>query len=281
MKLNPFSKKSSAYYDKVKAEHDQLSRQLAALTKELNEAEAQHAKERDKQTRLRDAAGSLSMSTPPAAKAHWPVLCAIHERVTRLKDQVSSLETQLRPLARVLNAPEAFAQARKALDDLVAQRNAHTADIEMADAQSAKLQKRIADLETRIAAETQSAAQTMLNDEAEFVVPESLTKLEAELRIARSSLANLQGKRDAVCAKARDLPEAMRDAEGTFIRCRVVVAEIELYEQLLPVMNLVARASAARREISYRHDETRFEIEIPRELIESAQTALATEMHAM
>ena len=28
MKLNPFNKKSTAYYDKVKAEYDQLSRQL-------------------------------------------------------------------------------------------------------------------------------------------------------------------------------------------------------------------------------------------------------------
>ena len=278
MKLNPFNKKSSAYYDKVKAEHDQLSRQLAAINKELVEAEVEHAKERDKQTRLRDAAGKMSMNTPPAAKAHWPVLCAAHERVSRLKDQSSSLETQLRPLARVLNAPEAFAQARKTLDDLVAQSKAHTADFEMVDAQTAKLHKRIADLETRIAAETQSAAQTMLREDVEFVVPESLTKLEVELRIARSSLSDLQSKRDAASAKAGELPAAIRDAERTFIHCRAVIAEIEFYEQLLPVMSVAARASAARREISYRHDETRFEIEIPRELVETAQAALATEI---
>jgi len=280
MKLNPFSKKPSAYYDKVKAEHDQLSRQLAAITKEFNEAEAQHAKERDKQTRLRDAAGKMSMSTPPAAKAHWPVLCTAHERVARLKDQVSNLETQLRPLARVLNAPEEFTRASETLDDLVAQSKAHTAEFKMSDAQTAKLHKRITDLETRIAAETQSAAQTMLNDDVEFVVPESLTKLEVELRIARSSLADLQSKRDAAGAKARELPAAIRDAERTFIHCRAVVAEVEFYEQLLPVMTVVARASAARHEISYRHDETRFEIEIPRELVEIAQAALAAEIPA-
>ena len=49
-------------------------------------------------------------------------------------------------------------------------------------------------------------------------------------------------------------------------------------EQLMPVMSAVARASAARRETSYRHDESRFEIEIPRELVEVAQAALASEV---
>ncbi|KFB76673.1 hypothetical protein [Candidatus Accumulibacter cognatus] len=280
MKLNPFNKKSAGYYDKVKAEHEQLSRQLAAVKKELIEAEAQHARERKKQTRLRDAGGSMSMNVPPAASAHWPVFTAAHQRVDQLKSQVSNLEGQMHPLQRVLNAPEAFANAQKRLAELIAQSKAHTANVETTDAQIAKLNKRTADLEARITAETKSASQTLLEGEGEFVVPESLTKLEVELRIARSSLADLQSKRDMASAKLGDLPAAIRDAERTFIHCRADVAEIELYEHLMPVMNAVARASAARRETSYRHDETRFEIEIPRELVEIAQAALAEEVPA-
>lgn len=280
MKLNPFNKKSTAYYDKVKADHDQLSRQLAAVKKELIEAEAQHALEREKQTRLREAAGSMSMNVPPAAKAHWPVLCAAHEREDELKSQVSNLECQLRPLQRVLDAPQAFANAKKHLAELIAQRKASAANVETTDAQIAKLNKRIADLEARIAAETKSASQTLLEGEGEFIVPESLTKLEMELRIARSSLADLQSRRDTASAKLGDLPAALREAERTFIHCRADLAEIELYEQLMPVMNAVARASAARRETSYRHDESRFEIEIPRNLVEIAQSDLAAEMLA-
>jgi septal ring factor EnvC (AmiA/AmiB activator) len=280
MKLNPFNKKSSAYYDKVKAEHDQLRRQLASVNKELIDAEQQHAQERDHQTRLRDAAGKMSMNTPPAAKAHWPVLCAAHEKVDRLKSQASSLESQIRPLLRVLDAPDAFAQAKKKLDDLVAQNKAHSAEVETTDRQIAKLNKRIADLEIRISTETKSASQTLIDGDGEFVVPESLTKLEMELRIVRSSLADLQSTRDMASAKLGDLPVAMREAERTFIHCRAVVVEIDLYEQLMPVMNAVARASAARRETSYRHDETRFEIEIPHELVEIAQAALADEVPA-
>lgn len=280
MKLNPFNKKSAGYFDKVKADHDQLSRQLAAVKKELIEAEEQHARERDKQTRLRDAGGSMSMNVPPAASAHWPVFTAAHQRVDHLKSQVTSLESQMRPLQRVLNAPEAFAQARKTLDELIAQSKASTANVEATDSQIAKLNKRIADLEARIAAETKSASQTLLEGEGEFVVPESLTKLEVELRIARSSLADLQSRRDTASFKLGDLPALIREAERTFIHCLADVAEIELYEQLMPVMSAVARASAARRETSYRHDETRFEVEIPRELVEIAQAALAAEVPA-
>lgn len=280
MKLNPFNKKSAGYFDKIKADHNQLSRQLAATKMELIEAEAQHAREREKQTRLRDAGGSMSMNVPPAASAHWPVFSAAHQRVDHLKSQVSNLEGQMRPLQRVLNAPEAFAQARKTLDELIAQSKASTANVETTDSQIAKLNKRIADLEARIATETKSASQALLEGEGEFVIPESLTKLEVELRIARSSLADLQSKRDMASSKLGDLPAAIRDAERTFIHCRADVAEIELYEQLMPVMNAVARASAARRETSYRHDESRFEIEIPRELVEIAQAALAEEVPA-
>lgn len=280
MKLNPFNKKPTAYYDKVKADHDQLSRQLAAVKKDLAEAEAQYARESEKQTRLRDAGGSMSMNVPPAASAHWPVFTAAHQRVDHLKSQVSNLEGQMRPLQHVLNTPEAFAQARKTLDELIAQSKTSTAHVETTDSQIAKLNKRIANLEIRITAETKSASQTLLEGDGEFVVPESLTKLEVELRIAGSSLADLQSKRDMASAKLGDLPAAIRDAERTFIHCRADVAEIELYEQLMPVMGAVARASAARRETNYRHDETRFEIEIPRDLVEAAQATLATEMTA-
>jgi hypothetical protein len=278
MKLNPFNKKTTAYYDKVKAEYDQLSRQLAAVEKDLVEAEAQYARESEKQMRLRDAGGSMSMNVPPAASAHWPVFTAAHQRVDHLKSQVSNLEGQMRPLQHVLNAPEAFALARKTLDELIAQSKASTAHVESTDSQIAKLNKRIADLEIRIAAETKSASQTLLEGDGEFVVPESLTKLEVELRIAGSSLADLQSKRDMASAKLGDLPAAIRDGERTFIHCRADVAEIELYEQLMPLMSAVARASAARRETSYHHDESRFEIEIPRDLVEAAQATLATEM---
>ncbi|MBK7953732.1 MAG: hypothetical protein IPK02_07050 [Candidatus Accumulibacter sp.] len=107
---------------------------------------------------MRDAAGKMSMNTPPAAKAHWPVLCAAHEKVDRLKSQASSLESQIRPLLRVLDAPDAFAQAKKKLDDLVTQNKAQSAEVENTEALIAKICQRVADLRRRIAAETSCRA---------------------------------------------------------------------------------------------------------------------------
>lgn len=280
MKLNPFSKKPTPYLDKIKAEYDALTLELAPLKAELAEAEAEHAAACEKQSRLRDAAGSLSMSTPPAAKAHWPILCEANQRMERLKSKVSNLESQLRPLQQVLDTPERFAVARKQLDDLIAQRKALTTEAQTVDGQLTKIAKRLANLEARIAVETKAASRALLDTEAEFIVPETLTKLEVELRITRSSQAELERQRDATEGQLAGLPDAVRKARDHFIHCRAAMAEIELYEQLAPIMSALARASVARRQNDYHHDQRSFPVEIPRGLIEAASDALAAEMPA-
>lgn len=107
-----------------------------------------------------------------------------------------------------------------------------------------------------------------------------MTKLEVELRITRASQVELERQRDAIQGQLAGLPDAVRKARDHFIHCRAAMTEIELHEQLMPVMNALARASAARRQINYHHDESRFPVEIPRDLIEAASDALAAEMPA-
>ena len=216
-------------------------------------------------------------SAPEEAQASIAASAASH-RVGDIKGEIGQLESRIRPLRRIALAPEQFAKAKKNIDDLIAGQVAINGELEKVKALIAKVGKRVTDAEARIATETQSARQQMLDADGEFVVPESLTKLEAELRLAKSSLAELDEKRDTLVAKLQEFPGAIRDAERVFIGCRADVTEIELYEQLMPVMNLFARASAARRECDYHHDEDRFEIEIPRDLVEAAQTALADEV---
>lgn len=273
MKLNPFSKKSTAYYDKVKAKYDQLDRELTATKDQLNEAEADFERKRRRQFEL-DQHGSMYSSTREQSQASFAASEASN-RVGHIKGEVGQLESRIAPLRRIALAPDRFARAKQAFDDLVAQKLATTGELEKINALIAKVSKRVADANARIVTETQSATQTLLDADGEFSVPEALTRLEAELRLGKSSLAELEGKRDALLAELRELPTAIREAERVFIGCRADVVEIELYEQLMPAMNLFARASAARRQNDYRHDETRFEIEIPRELIEPAEVALA------
>ena len=141
-----------------------------------------------------------------------------------------------------------------------------------------KLNQRVADLERRIASETQSATATLLNDEGDFVVPEVLTRLEAELRLAKTSLADLHGKQAALQQQCQELPAAIREAEQQVTWYRAITTEIELYEQLQPVMPALARASVARRQTGALRDARRFEIEIPPEWLESAEAGLAAEL---
>ena len=276
MKLNPFNKKSTAYYDKVRAEYNKLDREMAAAREELQKAEDDHERKRRRHYELTPR-GSMYSSAPEEAQASIAASAASH-RVGDIKGEIGQLESRIRPLRRIALAPEQFAKAKKNIDDLIAGQVAINGELEKVKALIAKVGKRVTDAEARIATETQSARQQMLDADGEFVVPESLTKLEAELRLAKSSLAELDEKRDTLVAKLQEFPGAIRDAERVFIGCRADVTEIELYEQLMPVMNLFARASAARRECDYHHDEDRFEIEIPRDLVEAAQTALADEV---
>ena len=278
MKLNPFNKKSTAYYDKVRAEYDKLDREIATAREELQKAEADHERKRRRHYELTQR-GSMYSSAPEEAQASIAASAASH-RVGDIKGEIGQLESRIRPLRRIALAPEQFVKAKKNLDDLIAGKAAINGELEKVKALIAKVGKRVTDAEARIATETQSARQQMLDSDGEFVVPESLTKLEAELRLAKSSLAELEGKRDTLVAKLQEFPGAIREAKRVFIGCRADMTEIELYEQLMPVMNLFARASAARRQNDYHHDEERFEIEIPRELVEIAQAALADEVPA-
>lgn len=276
MKLNPFNKKSTAYYDKVKADFDKLDRELAAAKNQLNEAEADFEQKRRRQFEL-DQRGSMYSSTNEQSKASFAASEASN-RVGHIKGEIGQLQSRIAPLRRIALAPDRFAQTKKALDDLIAQKDATTGELEKTNALIAKIVKRVTDVEARIAAETQLASQMMLDAEGEFAVPESLTRLEAELRLAKSSRAELETRRDGLTAKLKEFPSAIRDAEREFIGYRADVAEIELYEQLMPVMNLLARASAARRECDYHHNEDRFEIEIPPDRVKAAQEDLVAEL---
>lgn len=276
MKLNPFNKKSTAYYDKVKAEYDKLDREITTAREALQKAEADLERKRRRHYELAQR-GSMYSSSPDEAQASMAASVAAHQ-VGGIKGEIGQLESRIRPLRRIALAPEQFAKAKKDLDDLIAQQATTNRELEKVKALIAKVGKRVTDAEARIATETQSARQQMLDADGEFVVPESLTKLEAELRLAKSSMTELEGKRDDLVARLQEFPASIREAERVFINCRADVTEIELYEQLMPVMNLFARASAARRACDYHHDEDRFEVEIPREWVEAAQAALAEEM---
>ena len=86
MKLNPFSKKPTAYYDKVKAKYDQLDHELTATKDQLNEAEADFERKRRRQFEL-DQHGSMYSSTREQSQASFAASEASN-RVGHIKGEI-------------------------------------------------------------------------------------------------------------------------------------------------------------------------------------------------
>jgi predicted nucleic acid-binding Zn-ribbon protein len=274
MKLNPFAKRTGAYLASIKAEHDDLQRRIEDIEDELVDARADYEAASDKNTRLRESAGRLSMNTPPAASAHWPVVTAASQKVQRLESNLSDLKSRIPPLRRLLDAQEDHEKAQAQLDQLNSRQVTLTSEMAKADIVMAKLEKRIADVQSRIAAENQLAAEALIGAEGEFTVPEVLAKLEAELRLAQTAINDLTAKKAAWRQEQDDNHTALRDAEHSLVHARATVIEIELLEKVFPLMDLFARAAVSRSARHWGDSEHEYLIKIPSEQVLAARRAL-------
>lgn len=279
MKLNPFRKKTSGYYDAIKAKFDDSHRELDTTQNELAKARAEYDKENASYQQIRDAASCYALSNTEKQSRQHKVVSECFNRVNQLESDVSQIQSRLQPLRRILDAPQRYDETQATLLRLVEQHRSLAAEHNKTEALITKVEKRAVDAETRMVAETNTASRQMIATEGDFIVLESLTRLEVELRLTHASMVNLQQQRDEVVAHIKELPAQIKDAERDFIHARAVIAEIDLHEQLMPVMNLFARAAATRHQNSRRReDEYKFNIEIPHELLESARSELAAEV---
>ena len=100
-------------------------------------------------------------------------------------------------------------------------------------------------------------------------MPEALTKLDVELRVARATLENVTGKFRALDADIAAIPNQLRDAERAFEHAQATVAKIDLHEQLPHLYDALARASVTDHACGYRsRRESKYEIEIPNHRLE-------------
>jgi len=274
MKLNPLAKKTGAYLASIKSEHDDLQRRIEDIEDELVDARADYEAASDKNTRLRESAGRLSMNTPPAASAHWPVVTAASQKVQRLESELSDLKSRIPPLRRLLDAPEDHEKAQAQLDQLNSRQVTLTSEMAKADTVMVKLEKRITDVQSRIAAENQLAAEALIGAEGEFTVPEVLAKLEAELRLAQTAMNDLTTKKAAWRQEQDDNRTALRDAEHALVHTRATVIEIELLEKVFPMMDLFARAAVSRSARHWGDSEHEYLIKIPSEQVLAARRTL-------
>jgi chromosome segregation ATPase len=277
MKLNPFSKKTTTgYYERIKAEFAQAKQQLEEAQAAANEAKADAETKRKYAFELEQRGSHHSISEPE--RRAQIAASAAQNQADDLERKLSLLKTRLSDLRHIIDGPSKLENARTTIIELHRRRSALQTEREQNSKLIAQLEKRISELEQRIAGETQSASEAMAAAVGEFALPEALTKLDVELRVARATRENVTGKLESLDADIAAIPNQLRDAERSFEHAQATVAKIELNEQLPHLYEVLARASVSDRACGYRsHSESKYEIEIPHEYIDAARAKLAAE----
>lgn len=277
MKLNPFSKKTTTgYYERIKTEFAEVKQRLEEAQAAANEAKAD-AEGKAKHAFELEQRGNQHSISEQERRARLSASQAAHH-ADDLKREASTLAGKFNDLRSIVEAPGKLEQHRAALIDLRRRRGVLQSEREQHVKLIAKIETRIGELERRIAAETQSASEAMAADQGEFVLPEALTKLDVELRVARATRESLSSKVQALDAEIATIPGQINDEERAFKHRQASVAQIELNEQLPHLYDALARASVAARIAGFRTSgEHRIEIEIPHEYLEAARTKLVAE----
>ena len=289
MRLNPFSKKSSSgYYARIKAEFEQVERELAKTRKAHAQAQADYEAEKDELRRIKEALNPYRVEKSPGKSAQWQRMQNAYEIEQSLASQLRSLEEQVRELRPIVEAPAKLQEAQAALKALSAKDRQTQAERERLQDQIAKIEARLAKAEVKVKEETLVASQQWADstdsDEAAqtaFAPPAALIQAELEVRMAKTSLETLQQQLQAVDASRADLPQARHDARRAYQYARYLVSDIEMHEQLEPLLPLIARATSAGYDWSHYLDHRKYVIKLSDELVAQASRQLDAELEQL
>lgn len=279
MKLNPFRKKTGGYFEKLHADY-------ADLCKQVDATEAELASARDERDARADASRQLEAQHPgrlaisATEKTARIAANAAQQAVGDLEHTLWTLNRRQAELRDRIEAPARLAAAKEALAGLNRQRQALQAELDKTHTLIARIERHIGEIEARVSAETQSASQSMIAGDGEFVMPEALVRMDTELRVARVTLADLCDKAKRLDAELKSLPDQWREARRTFRHARAAVAEIDVQEQLPALIELIARAAVSRHECDRVQSAHCYEVQIPHELVSAIQTRLDAEVPA-
>ncbi len=274
MQLNPF-KKSGAYYNGIKSKYDALTRQIESTTAELATAKANHIQRNTAYQEMLEAS-KLSRFSPSERNA-LRYLNDAESQVKTLELRLRNLNSDVMELRQTVEAPETLKKVKAEIAALARQEAELNARSEKTQNQIEKFDERITILEERIVQETQAAAQSMLESDADFVTPESLSKLDVELRIAQITQKELKAKQELLRKELASLPLKHRELRRSLVVNRALVAEIDSREALLPVMKLIARAAITKHEAGHTNQSDSYVIDIPPELSDAVEAELASE----
>ena len=275
----PFFKKSNGYLDRIQAEYDALKCQYDEAQKALAVAIADH--EAKTRARVELEARTTDQRYLSDTEIHCRKLQSDAENVRRqLEYKVRDLAREMCPLRNLVMAPAELEEAKLTLREMSRRQQALSAELEKTATQIGKVEKRIAQLEQQIASETKIACLAMAESDDEFAVPASLGQLDMVLRLAKTTLAELQQQYQYINDQQQDTQNAIKAARGAIVAYRATVAEIELQEQLPVFIDIVAKAAVSRHLGNLGKSADRYEITIPREIVESMRAQLNAELAA-
>ncbi|MFP5395341.1 MAG: hypothetical protein ACLGHF_04185, partial [Alphaproteobacteria bacterium] len=151
MRLNPFSKKSGGssggYYARIKAEFEQVERELAKTRKAHAQAQADYDAEQAEYQRIKDSLNPRRVERSPQEDRQWARVTAAHDIVQPLVSHLRSLEEQVRELRPIVEAPAKLQEAQAALKALSQKDRQTQAERERLQSQIAKIEARLAKAE--------------------------------------------------------------------------------------------------------------------------------------
>ena len=271
-----FGKKPTGYFESLREQHADLTRQIEKTQADI------HAAEADLLRCNQQYNAYLERSRSEYLDRHGVALRQAQQQAdSNLQDcqwALSQLELKITPIRWKLEAPETLNRASQTLERLRQLGALLARDIEQVSTNLVKLHERAASLEERLARESRAAGLALLDEGTEFNLPESIAKLEWELKIVRSTLAEESLRLESLKADQATLPEERREARAEFIGARARVAEIELEDSLQAFLPLIARAVVARAEAASRSLPRHYGIDLPQALMETTRATLNSEV---
>jgi chromosome segregation ATPase len=276
MKLNPFRRKSSGYFNQLKADYASLSRELESLQSEVARAKADFDKKHQTYVQA-DQASNSTVWTPRERELLRQRNHAEH-LYDDLKSKLGSMELQHRSLRWKVEAPGELARYMAELKTLTTRRKQIETDRQKQQATIAKLEARIDALRSQIDQETESATQALLESDGEATgMSDALVKHHNDLKLLTEAHAKARQQEAAMKTELDGIPEQLREHRRCIESGQASVAEIDLHEQMPDFIQVIARAAVSKARV---HGGNRYlyEIEIPAAAAEAAYAELEAEM---
>ncbi|MBN8454079.1 hypothetical protein [Accumulibacter sp.] len=278
MKLNPFRRKTNGYFDKIKADYAERTRELEALRREV--AEAKTAFEDARQTLFEVEQKSNSTVWSRREQELLRQKNAAEHHYNELRTRLGHLELDHRSLRWKAEAPDALAQRIAELKVLATRRQQIEAERDKQRGAIAKLEARIATLRGEIDQETESATQALIESGGDTPgASDALVKRRQDLKLLAEAVAKVRQQEAALESELGSIPAQERELRRCIESDQASVAEIDLHEQMPEFIQLIARAAVSKARVHGGNRHT-YEIQIPETALEAATASLDAEIRS-